>query len=97
MPLGRRLQARRVSSDFRALIDRGTARVQLDTVGANDVNGTIGGLTFGILQLRMHRRAGYPPVGYPPEHAWTQARVDLPFASREVLVQMWMLQLRPEQ
>ena len=38
----------------------------------------------------MHRRAGYPP-----EHAWTQARVDLPFPSREVLVQMWMMQLRP--
>ena len=26
MPLDRRLQARRVSSDFRALVDRGTAR-----------------------------------------------------------------------
>ena len=90
MPLGRRLQARSVSSDFRALIDRGTAQVHLAAVGVNDENGTIGCYGSGILQVRMQRRLWHPPM-----HAWTRARVDLPFSSREVLVQMWMMQLRP--
>ena len=38
----------------------------------------------------MHRRVGYQPT----LHAWMQTRVDLPFPSREVLVQMMMGYLR---
>ena len=46
----------------------------------------------GGLQLRMQRRA----LGYQTTlHAWTQARVDVPFPSREVLVQMCMGNMRP--
>jgi len=92
MPLERRLQARRVSSGFRALIDRGTAHVNLATVNINDAHGRGHVLpASGCLQLTMWRRAGYQSS----LHAWTQARVDLPFQSREVLVEMRMDRLRP--
>ena len=89
MPLGRRLQARRVSSDFRALVDRGTARVHLAAVGMNGQNGTMGCQTGGILRGICTGGWGTSPRCTPGR------RLASTYPSRrEVLVQMMMGYLR---
>ena len=63
MPLGRRLQACRVSSGFRALVDRGTARVHLATIGVDDDNGTMVRLSVnGALVKSVPLRDGWRAI-----------------------------------